>query len=377
MNMKSNRKIPINIIFIVVIISLLVNCVSTSQEIAFINTATPDFPATREARKIHAATWLADSTLTQEATERTPPPTKTPSLTPTITLTVGPSPTPTLTLVPTIVPPLIAHTWQPDHVLVEMWHSAGDGGFSAKYPPDIILYANGQLILSGDVGDFTYEPMTKILSRPETCALLNTIDQIGYFDYDDSTYDTGWDGGSITYIFVSTWRLNTSRNMMLWQLVYCYPYMETCEFTNSDLVILPAIRNTYLLLENYHVTGLQPYESDSLYVWLMGSRMFTATPLPWPLESLSLAELVKMQNPDAVYQPIMLEGEIISEWGSMVPNGVYYEGDLSLAVYSRPSWPMEYNSTWGLDIPDPSIPPPGFTLSCSPDDGILPIPAYP
>ena len=364
------------IIVLIFIILLSVSCVATPEVTStLIVSPTPDYQGTRGAREAYAATHFVQSTLTQQATVKTPRPTNTITLTPTITLTIGPSPTPTITLIPTMVPPLVAHMWNPGHVLVKMEHGNGDGGFSAKYPPNIILYADGQLILSQEGSSFEFEPITKMLSESESCALLNTLDQLGFFDYDSATYESGWDGGPMTSIIINAWRFNRSYNMNLPEYIYCEENSYFCdhEFVGAP-IILPALRNTYLLLDNYSVAGLQPYVSDSLYVWLMDSSRFTATPLPWPMASLPLAELVRLYNPDEYGYPIELEGEIIPEWERTVQNGVYSEGDLEIAVYSRPSWPMEYISSWDVDIPNPSIPPPDFTLSCSPEDGTLPIP---
>lgn len=333
------------------------------------STSTPDYPATREARKNHAATWSADSTQFYLETVNAPTPTRTPILSATPTLTPTITLTPTLTITPTKVPPLVAHTWQPEHVLVKLQHSRGDSSFKAQSPPTLILYANGQLIISGQSRDFQFQPMTKVLSQSESCALLNTIDQVGFFDYDDSTYDPGIDNG-VTQIQVDAWRSNISYNTVLPSMIYCT--YDNCDLASPDLVILPAIRNTFLLLDNYYVEGLRPYKSDQLLVWL--SPPWNESGVPWPLESISLADLLSLRNSEKNSLPVILEGSIISEWVENVPNGVYEEGELKLAVYSRPLWPYEYvKSGWTVDIPDPAIPPPDFTLSCSPEDGVLPI----
>src|SRR5258708_3301466 len=101
------------------------------------------------------------------------------------------APTSSPTQVSTPVPPLVSHEWKQSDPLISFGGSGGDGGcgFKGYLPTGFPLLPNGQLYTLGWNGDFkTYEIETTTLSRQNTCNLLNSIDQTGFFDYDPSTY---------------------------------------------------------------------------------------------------------------------------------------------------------------------------------------------
>ena len=71
--------------------------------------------------------------------------------------------------------------------------------------PDFILYSSGQLIVRQCDQDLC-KFRTQTLARREVCSLLNTIDQLGFFDYDPGTFHSPSEGGQATFIQVNAWR---------------------------------------------------------------------------------------------------------------------------------------------------------------------------
>lgn len=138
------------------------------------------------------------------------------ALTPTHTDTPVPTLTPSLT--PTQVAPLQAHTFVPEDLLIEMTIGCGDGGCDRPFAnnPILYLYANGLLV---KFPDWDEAPVYTYLSRKEMCRVLNTIDQTGFFDYDDGEYQSPWDGGGGLYFNISTWESNSTALSMFWYFV--------------------------------------------------------------------------------------------------------------------------------------------------------------
>ncbi|HEY3289639.1 MAG TPA: hypothetical protein VGK87_05885, partial [Anaerolineae bacterium] len=114
----------------------------------------------------------------------TPTPTDEPL--PTVDLTpvgIKPQPTETLPPLPTVPPPqaMVTHTWDAAPVLIEFATHGGDGGDPFfKYSVDLILYGDQRLFITKYVSGTIQIKETK-LSRSETCRLLNSIEQTGFF----------------------------------------------------------------------------------------------------------------------------------------------------------------------------------------------------
>jgi hypothetical protein len=115
-------------------------------------------------------------------------PTATPTSTPTNTATPTPSPTTTPTALP-----LLTHSWNAEPVLIEYNSSICNDACVLDYfsaLPNLILYSDGTLIVNRKKqwNSFEFQLESTILSQNEVCSLLNTIDLIGFLDYDPSTY---------------------------------------------------------------------------------------------------------------------------------------------------------------------------------------------
>ncbi|MBA3534673.1 MAG: hypothetical protein H0T73_22365 [Ardenticatenales bacterium] len=257
----------------------------------------------------------------------------------------------------------------------------GDGGlgFSAFLP--FVLYGNGELFLTRSLrvkGEWKIYVLTKQLERKEICVLLNTIDQMGFFDYDPATYEANkvpFDGSSGTH----AWR---SKEVALYGLDSLIQHLKVdphfCDGCPPLPTILPALWNTHDLLSQYpeYAEGLEIYQPKRLVVDIDEIES-TSEGGQWPLASPTLAELVSEGH------TIILEGEaarsIYELFGQQIHNSmVWHEGGKSYRVSTLPLLP--YQELPGSDYyiqPLLGAPPPPSTLSCSPEDGLLELPATP
>lgn len=155
--------------------------------------------------------------------------------------------TKTLTLTPTPIPTLEAHEWLPEDPLVILANRGGDGGSYYPYPQMFI----------------------KKLTRQEVCAFLNSIDQLGFFDHDPSTYQVDRFGRWIEKFPPPT--------------------------------ILPAIRNTFSFLSNYMPDDFRIYQPEVLGVWVYDEIKHIQSVRTWPLEEPTLDYFLKNAQPDDTY----------------------------------------------------------------------------
>ena len=233
----------------------------------------------------------------------------------------------------------------------------------------------------GDAPDEDHNPL-----GASTCQLLNSIDQAGFFDYDEHTYAIDHRtppmiyGAGNTAISVQAWRSNT---IDLYGVDAYIHFQEARDGLDKGDVcieclspefptILPALRNTDKLLSHFGPADLQPYQSGRVGIWMVpGTNSDKWSAVRWPLKSPSVAELAsRMQyaagNPVAILtgaNAVEINrnfGRAISVCGMVVMNGfdIY-------RVFSLPLLPTEYGYS----------PLPKVSLSCSPSDGVLPMPS--
>lgn len=361
--------------FMVLILSLVSGCANPARtEIIPNNTLTSQVTSTPSSTTRPAV----QKTLEKDLAELDPVATYTPGP-PTATPTATITPTPTVTLTSTAQPPLAAHTWELDPILIQMETSSGDGCCTYTSPPELVLYANGLFIRAGYENN-RYAMLARKLDRQEMCALLNTIDQAGFFDYDPSVYQDPMDGLAITSISIHAWR----KQMIYGQVLRTWIYeggdwwRKTCDSPDCapPPVILPALANTYQLLDQYDPGGLEILPARQWLVWL-DPEPKDYTPKPWPISGFSLETLVKAaeQNEDLlviVDDPAKIEAiQKNLEWGKY-----YGDGEMKRTVYARPLWPYESHLlSYAPGIPTAlPVAGAGATLTCNPEDGILPIP---
>ncbi len=287
-----------------------------------------------------------------------------------------------ISLTPSPVPRLSAHEWKPDWVLVSVSGGGGDGCCTYPSPPRFILYADGQVIIDG--------AMTTQLDRKSRCAILNTLDQIGFLDYDDSTYPppAGYyltDGAGSSIFRVNAWRSNTARAYGLGTFLTEYDPAIWGEDPGFP-TILPAIRDTYWLFKSFQPTNLKRYEPKKVAVFA-GSPVDEPASLNWPLQEPTLADVSRESAGKNGWpeKPVVLKGEAARKLSDVYdqsnpdPNSGFMvnEDGLTYPVFIRPLLPLEEPpslNSYTSQIPYPGAPQYPKSLSCFPSDGVLPIP---
>ncbi len=307
----------------------------------------------------------------------------TPTAAPTLTLSPRPTvtwtPTPELIATSTPVPLLTAHEWTPDNILVSYNVFGGDGGapFRMHLPDQLTLLSDGRLfVLVWDQDFVGYQFLTARLSRQETCQILNTIDQAGFFDYDHGFTRADpanpWfqgNGSTITEIDVQAWRTKSAA------LDSSALYLGT-DYPDIYPVVLPALANTDKFLATLVPENSEIYHADRVGLWLQKfdsaySSGSLTEPIIWPIQSLRLSDipdggLTKWDPPGAILHGqdaetiFQLFQERITDWGI-----VFVDGDQRYVVFARPLMPHEYTATLAPLTP---------SLHCLPEDGWISLP---
>ena len=310
----------------------------------------------------------------------------------TLTPTHTPPPTPTQTPTPTPepVPPLIAHEWTSDPILIRFGQVGGDGADPLDFSlPSLILYSDGTLIYrkwkvaSGD--DVQVELWQVDLDRQQMCALLNAIDQTGFFDYDPSTYlpkgqYLPFDGASNTVIEVNAWRSKRISLNGLWVFLNDEPSAAgAIAFGDPNYGTIPyiptALRNTYELLVQFKPGNAMLYHPNRLAIRIGYSSGYHHGEL-WPLTSLQLIDLYNRSNSGD--NLVIVKGNesavIYRVFENTMDARIFEDATHTFVVavrpllpYERPSFDYAYNP---IDTPS------GFEkpMKCDPNDGLLHIP---
>lgn len=317
--------------------------------------------------------------------------TKLPAWTP-----IPPSETPTAfppTNTSTPLPTLSFHGWKPDIILANYSYSGGDGPFVFPELPILRLFFDGQLFITSEieVKDNWYEQVkTKRLSREEICELLNTIDQTGFFDYDEDSYRINrfgeyidWfqgDGGAHHSINVNAWRVKDVNLYALWWFINELESGEHLIYEGRNYpTILPSLYNTYRLLTNYEPEGMEIYKPEYLEI-LIHEPGWSSDVQNWTLSSPSLLDLFERAEKAEDIRWIEAKRVIIDgDEAKAVYNSVdklvdhygtfYTDGNLILQVYISPLLP--YHGMDNQAVPNRPM------MYCDPSDGVLPIPYLP
>lgn len=295
------------------------------------------------------------------------------------TPTINPTPT------STPVPALIAHEWTPNDPLITFGGSGGDGGcgFENTLPFQFTLLSNGEVyILDWSEDLSSYQLKVAVLSRQNTCNLLNSIDQAGFFDYDPSTYinEPNWhppiQGAGRTHISVQAWKSNSvnlyglgafinQENEIRQALSECSTCPES-QFPN----ILPSIRKTYQILGNYDVPNLEIYQPARIGLWV-DLDTGPENALAWPIESVQLSRVILHQKDNKSSPNIILTGLEAKAAYQLFNNNInvcginVIEGEKTYRVFARPLLPNEYLTEAIIQ---------SETISCSSSDGWMEIP---
>jgi len=250
------------------------------------------------------------------------------------------------------------------------------------------------------VGDYyKTQVLVKKLSREEICQHLNTLDQIGYLDYDSSNYTFVGDepdsiGGPSINIVANAWRSKSDR------------YYDLGYYLRDDVIqesygqkgypiISPALRDAYYFLHEYPTDGFEVYRPDRLGVWISPVKEIFINTLGvqvenWKFKKMSL--IVSINNAEFLsdndYQKfIILNGRdaqlLYDYFGNLIGTDYFFIEDSKggknyYEVLVRPLLPYEkpgeYSTGYMSTIPAPDAPKPNFKLTCYPSDGTLPIP---
>jgi len=335
----------------------------------------------------------------------TPNPTQTrpPSRKPAPSLTPAPSVTPSLTSTATptsiVVSPLTAHKWLPQTVLLKMESGGGDGCCLYSYPAELVLYADGRLIVRQGYeanGEWRRQLMTKVLSRAELCSVLNTVDQTGFLDYSPAAYRPqnsdyfSIDGSDSTIIAVNSWRSNFGNFFALSSyLRFSSMAAESGQSILDDPgapVIPPALRDMYYFLESLKQSDAEVYQPERLGLIVTKYESVRVQPdspiIDWPFNELSLAEIEKFTSDGYSSQFYIVEGRNAASIYDYFNNSFGFYGEnvrqngQVYVVFLRPILPYEIplpEEVYNI-LPDPAVEPPQFELECHPSDGIMTIP---
>ncbi|MFT3895800.1 MAG: hypothetical protein QM730_29630 [Anaerolineales bacterium] len=313
---------------------------------------------------------------------RTPKPTKTPF--PTRTSTVIPSKT--STYVPTFTaksfPPLVSHDFKPSPILAT--YSNVSEGFCDSvcpaYPVPFVLFGDGNLFIFNEAeinGHYEDRFLHKKLDRSETCRFLNTIDQVGFFDFNSSSYAAPKIYDAYTWrIEIYAWR---TKDVSLYGLGELLDIVNL-DHSSSDQTIPASALRAFNLLYNYPTDGLDTYIPNLLVIWVWKSSYDYPDVREWKMDDISLKKLYEKGGSayETLPHPIFLDGSDAKNIYAMFDNFDYH-GDVTQAgeryrVYIRPVLPFEKITKDGAWLkPDEQRMNLPNNLHCSPLDGTMPI----
>lgn len=345
-----------------------------------------------------ASASLTPSLTLQPTRTSYPSRTPTPSLTPFPTLTISPT--------STLQPSLTEHQWRPERVLISLEFTPGDGGGFAPRAPSFILYADGSMFTTRFLEidhDYKEQLLFKKIGRKEICQNLNTLDQIGFLDYNPESYiftDGGpqIQGAGSASIRVNAWKAQEGHYYEL--PLYIGPNFPDSLASILDLknqkgfpVISPALRNAYYFLSEYSAEGFEIYKPDRLAVWIRPLEQDSIdyvesneNPKEWAQNAPSLTSMfakIDYGNNDASFRYLVLTGRnanvVYHFLNESFGADYYYElknnGERVYYVLSaRPVLPYELPLGYTSQIPAPGSVKPDFKLTCYPSDGVLPTP---
>ena len=307
-------------------------------------------------------------------------PPRTASPLPLFTFTPGPSPTPTRQST------LESHTFQAPALLI----MAGTRDLDLRTPfgtsLNFLLLGDGTLIVRDCTKDIcSYN--SEALNQQQVCSLMNTIDQAGFFDYDPSTFVSPQESTHKVFIQVNAWRFQAIEQDQLDQWLQNPSWLDTqlhCKNCVQNPIILPALANTYYLLQDYRPAGLKIYQPQQMGLWL-SSPWVIGTPVPWTLASPSLSDLYHRslcQSGDQ-NQAVILSGEEASQVSELINQvltdgyaPIFTDGNLTLQLSNQWLLPYENPATCSNSTPQATLimpPAQSITYSCSPADGLIPV----
>lgn len=186
-----------------------------------------------------------------------------------------------------------SYTWNAWPVLVRLdTNNCIDAcvGDTFSKPPDVILYADGQLII--------YGLKQRQMSRAEICTLMYMIEQFGFWDYDSTEYEEQNNLyprlSTPIWIEVNGWKRNQVSAFGLTDFL-------GSGYLAGKVEVSSALTNTYTLLQQLKIGDFVAYSPEHLAIHILevpeddygyildGSFDYGN----WPLEEIALKELAQ------------------------------------------------------------------------------------
>lgn len=283
------------------------------------------------------------------------------------------------------------HRWRPETVLIYDGYSDDIKDLPPPIPYRLILYADGQMFVlrdtfyDGELGGWQTQILTKKLNNKEICALLNTIEQVGFLDYVSSAYKyskNNQEGLSTEYIQVNSWR---SKSGTFYGLEFVMQEEEIARYEVDKV-----LANTYKTLHYYPLDEFEVYQPEKLAIWVEPIPIWNDKVLDkWPIETPSLEEISKpvASTPLEIYsnpgRSTILEGDSarlvynafdksMAGWGRpFSEDGTAY---VVLAIPLLPYQSPPPDGEFYAPIPSAEFSTQQHTLTCSQYDGFIEIP---
>jgi hypothetical protein len=297
-------------------------------------------------------------------------------------------------------PALNEHSWHPEPVLVYYGYTSGMGGPLYPRAPGFVLYSDGRLFTSRYDENIKRERIyVKQLDRTGICQILNTIDQVGYLDYDPQDYlkasPNGISDAGDYYLDVNAWKSISGNYYALYDFLLFRFFTvkeNNGDLQNSNVVVSSALANVYYLLEEFPQSDFQVYFPDKFLLWVSSRPdiQFDGSGKQWTLEYPTLAELHAQTGfstylPDTNTEYVVLDDKNARMVFDLLEESYAWDGDivfengLAYEVFARPLLPYEIPKMRVSDFTASDAPESTFELHCYPTDGTLPIPtpSYP
>lgn len=352
---------------------------------------------------------LPSSTQPPNVANKTPSLIYKPTSTQYVTPTFTPSPSPT-SIPCEIKDASFDHEWCPENVLVDFYISTGDGGSIVNVPdaPDLILYSNGEIFIVHREeinGKYSRKMLYKQFDRQGICQILNTFEEIGYFNYDPLGYQfVGGDqfgyviGVGTVHLNINAWKSIAASYYGLELFLRERDYPEVIATPLAERVgwpiIDPKLMNAFYFINYFPVNDFVIYQPEKLGVWLVPlDEKYLEFNIPhfdlieWDIAGVSLNEISEkpIDNNGFEDRYIILTGkqadEAFSKLNHSLNTFLFFEEDANgkksyYFVASRPILPYKtIGNRYYYEIPDPNAPKPSAPLGCNNSDGVLPIPS--
>lgn len=187
--------------------------------------------------------------------------------------------------------------WNAPPVILEYYNAPGGLGTIDQSIPDMVLYANGDILIKKYESSFQYSIYKTTLSNDEMCDFLKKIENFGFFNDNAREYDEpDITDLSTTYITIRAWKNQDIDLYGLWP---------------EEVPTNSALADTYYFLDGYDPPKSQIYLPDTidLEIQVLDPEDKNEKVEKWIFSEINLKEIVsKGLYPD--YEQIRLTGNI-------------------------------------------------------------------